>query len=99
MSFFTEYDELFEKNKSIRSKIEELKFTGLTVLSVYDDKYIETKIIPYTKNQKQIARYRFIDFFVSDDKTQSSVELVHILELEKMLFVDFDKGSYYMHKI
>ena len=50
MSFFTEYDELFEKNKSIRSKIEELKFTGLTVLSVYDDKYIETKIIPYIKN-------------------------------------------------
>ena len=50
MSFFTEYDKLFEKNKSIRSKIEELKFTGLTVLSVCDDKYIETKIIPYIKN-------------------------------------------------
>ena len=44
MSFRIDDEKLLEKYKTIWTKIEDLHNTELNVLSVYDDRYVKTKI-------------------------------------------------------
>ena len=44
MSFHIDGEKVLEKCKTIWTKIEDLKNTGLNALPVYDDRYIKTKI-------------------------------------------------------
>ena len=47
MSFHIDVEKLLEKYKTIWTKIEDLKNIELNTLSVYDDRYIKTKVRKY----------------------------------------------------
>ena len=47
VSFRIDYENLLEKYRAIWTKIEDLKNIELNALSVYDDRYIKTKIRTY----------------------------------------------------
>ena len=50
VSFRIDYENLLEKYRAIWTKIEDLKNIELNALSVYDDRYIKTKIRTYDDN-------------------------------------------------
>ena len=47
MYFHRDDEKLLEKYKTIQTKIEDLSNIELTVLRVYDDRYLKTKITTY----------------------------------------------------
>ena len=50
MSFYKDYEKLLDKCKTIGTKIKDLKTIELNALSVYDDRYIKTKIRTHDAN-------------------------------------------------
>ena len=65
-------DQLLERHKIIRTKIEKLKGLKLSSLSIYDNKYIKTKIRTYNN----IFYTDFHELGVSEDDTQCDCLLV-----------------------
>lgn len=65
-------DQLLERHKIIRTKIEKLKGFKLSSLSIYDNKYIKTKIRTYNN----IFYTDFHELGVSEDDTQCDCLLV-----------------------
>ena len=47
MPFSIDDEKLLQKDKAIRTKIEDLKNAKLNALPVYDDRYMKTKITAY----------------------------------------------------
>ena len=74
------YDNKFlEKYKTILAKIEDLKNIELNALSVYNDRYIKTKIRTYS--DKVYTNFRGLNVLEYDLKCKSSIRIASFFYL------------------
>ena len=87
ISFRIDDEKLIEKYKAIWTKIQDLKIIELNALSIYDDKYIKTKIRTYGDK----VYTNFCGLNVPEDDTEC--EFFTVISIDSLLKY---KNKYYL---